>query len=71
MAKKAKHEQTIICDVQFTYILKGNKESHDKFIEMYKEELRKKVLEGFQKLSGMCQPWDDVQVTNIKVFDKE
>ena len=68
MAKtaKKKKEQTIIVTTQFTYILKGDKDSIDP------KTLVEKVNEGFKKLADAGnQPWDDIIVLKAKVFERD
>jgi hypothetical protein len=65
MAKKSKKEQTIIANVQFTYILKGDKAT------MTESEVKAAIMDGFRKLAGRDRAWDDVLVKDVKVFEKE
>lgn len=66
MAGKKRKEQTIIVTTRFTYIAKGGK----RFLDP--KAVVDKVNEGFKKL-GMAgqQPWDDIEITDVKVFERD
>lgn len=66
MAKKTKKEQTIVVTVQFTYINKGEKNFLDP------KAVVEKVNEGFNKLAATgTQPWDDIEMKEVKVFQRD
>ena len=66
MAKKTKKEQTVVVTVQFTYINKGEKNFLDP------KAVVEKVNEGFNKLAATgAQPWDDIEMKRVKVFQRD
>ena len=66
MAKKTKKEQTVVVTVQFTYVAKGEKNFLDP------KEVVEKVNEGFNKLAATgTQPWDDIEMKKVKVFQRD
>lgn len=66
MAKKTKKEQTVVVTVQFTYINKGEKNFLDP------KAVVEKVNEGFNKLAATgTQPWDDIKIKKVKVFQRD
>ena len=64
-AKKTKRENTMIVIAQLTYIDKSGKSIDPK-------KLPEKVNEGFKKLADAGnQPWDDIQIKDVKVFERD